>query len=768
MAGSNASKRARSIAGDNPRKRAKHAEPEVGKKKKGVSIDELEWREVAMPDRLDDVEGFFGLEEVDGVEVSGVEEGRIEYCVVERKIGKKGKGAGGKKEKEEETEKGEEGGEEGGEEWTGFGSDEEDGGVKVVEEKKTKPAKKEPKKKDPKKKQPSPAGILKPSSNPNTNSFAALLDEDNDVSLPAWNDLSLSTPTLRALQTLNFTAPTKIQSSAIPHILAGHDLIGKASTGSGKTLAFGIPILEYYLSQQELRSPSLEEKSEDEKSPIALVLSPTRELAHQLHQHITDLAAFVPEFRVVTLTGGLSLQKQLRQLGEGGGADVVIATPGRLWEVVSEGTGWIQKFRRGLKFLVVDEADRLLQEGHFKEVEEVLNLLGRSEEEDENDSSDEDSDAKKKPQKKKVERQTLVFSATFHKGLQQKLSSKGGKKALRGGDLMGEKESMAYLLKKLRFRESAPQFIDVNPINQLADRLKEGIIECGAMEKDLYLYYLLLRYPSRTLIFTNSISSVKRLAPMLSELQLPAYPLHSNMIQKARLRNLERFDSKENAHTILIATDVAARGLDIKNVEMVIHYHLPRTADMYVHRSGRTARGVEARGVSVLLCAPEEISGVRRLVGKVHEEDGNIGAGKYLMRSFDVDRKLATRLKRRVELAKKIADSGIEKQRKGHEDEWLKKAADELGVEYDSEEFERGLGKKGKRKESETPRAGDLKSWRGELKALLATRVNSGFSERYLTAGSVNLAQALVDGGVKMHEAFLGLEMRSAVDEVGG
>jgi len=316
------------------------------------------------------------------------------------------------------------------------------------------------------------------------------------VFLPAWSSLNLSLPTLRALSKLDFNTPTPIQSSAIPEIISGHDLIGKASTGSGKTLAFGIPILEHYLSCPRKSSKTSGgeggEEGEEEKLPMALILSPTRELAHQLHAHMKALAAYAPDMSIVSVTGGLSLQKQLRQLTERGGADVIVATPGRLWEIVSEGQGWIARLRKGLKFLVVDEADRLLQEGHFKEVEEVMSLIGRRDAGSDSESEgggdvDEDeylkrNSIKRESREQVTERQTLVFSATFHKGLQQKLAGKGGKKGL-GGDLMGEKESMEYLLKKLKFKDKAPKFIDANPAGQLAERLKEGIIECGAMEK---------------------------------------------------------------------------------------------------------------------------------------------------------------------------------------------------------------------------------------------------------------------------------------------
>jgi len=250
------------------------------------------------------------------------------------------------------------------------------------------------------------------------------------------------------------------------------------------------------------------------------------------------------------------------------------------------------------------------------------------------------------------------------------------------------------------------------------------------------------------------------------------------MIQKARLRSLERFSSPTSPHSILIATDVAARGLDIQNIDLIIHYHLPRTADTYVHRSGRTARGADARGVSILLCSPDEVIGVRRLVAKVHDPE-SLSTARYAMRSFDADRKLVTRLKRRVELAKKIADCQIEKAKKGHEDEWLRAAAEDLGVEYDSDGFTGGgggggaaAGKRGKgrqkcRETAATATKAEVASWKAELAALLKEKVNAGFSTKYLTAGNVNLAQALVNGE-GMSADFLGLEERRVVDEVGG
>ncbi len=224
------------------------------------------------------------------------------------------------------------------------------------------------------------------------------------------------------------------------------------------------------------------------------------------------------------------------------------------------------------------------------------------------------------------------------------------------------------------------------------------------------------------------------------------------MPQKSRLRSIERFSSPEHPNAILIATDIAARGLDIRGVQLVVHYHLPRAADMYVHRSGRTARA-QNEGSSVLLCAPEEVAGVRRLVARVHAGAKDSGS-RYFMRSLDIDRRIVARLKPRATLAKKIADTALAKEKKGHSDEWLRNAAEELGVEYDSEEFNaaqgsrkgRGSGRLRAEREARQLTKGEVGALRADLKALLAARVNVGVSESYLTGGGVDVQQ-LLEGG---------------------
>ena len=720
-----------------------------------------------MPDQLDDFEGFFGLEEVDDVEVVRDEAtGKVSFKALQADEGKekdedkKGDGmyglvknalSSGKEASpavdEEEVE------------WAGFGEstpaestpkheamvngNEEDGEGDSADEKSALVAEDD----------------SEEEAELEATSFAGLTEEDlggddkpaADVS--AWKPLKLSPETMGAISKLGFSQPTLVQRRCIPDIKAGHDVIGKAATGSGKTLAFGIPILEYYLDAVLPRKSQQKKDDSNAHIPSALILAPTRELAHQLSKHLLALCAdlTVTRPRIATITGGLSVHKQKRQLET---ADIIIGTPGRLWEVVESSIGLVDRLKK-IRFLVVDEADRLLSEGHFKEVEQILTALDRvTINEEEEESNDEDKDVGEDDDDAKADgksvRQTLVFSATFHKGLQQRLSGKSKPMS----DLMSNQQSMEYLLKKLNFREERPKFIDVNPVQQMAAGLKEGLIECAGTEKDLYLYALLLLNPrTRTLVFTNSISAVRRITPFLQNLNQPAQALHSTMAQKARLRAVERFTASDSA--ILVATDVAARGLDIPGVQLVIHYHVPRAADMYIHRSGRTARA-EAKGSSILICAPEEVQGVRRLIVKVHAQSSVETSSKRAIRTLDLDRRIVARLRPRATLAKKIADVALAKEKGNNTDKLFAQAAEDLGVDYDSEEFEamgggggrQGRGNKRKQKQREDRQVSkqEVGAWRAELRELLSQRVNTGVSARYITgAGGVDV-DALLRG----------------------
>jgi len=245
---------------------------------------------------------------------------------------------------------------------------------------------------------------------------------------------------------------------------------------------------------------------------------------------------------------------------------------------------------------------------------------------------------------------------------------------------------LEFLLHKLKFREQPPRYIDANPDTAVTTQVHEGIVECASLEKDLFLYYFLLKYPGRTLVFVNSIDAVRRIVPLLTNLRLPAVALHSQLIQKQRIQALERF--KSSPKSILVATDIAARGLDISNVQHVVHYHLPRATDTYIHRSGRTARGVE-EGVSLLICAPDEQKPLRQMLTKLDK-------AKYLNKmldAFPIDRLQVARLKHRVDMAQKIVKASRQVQRQGFEEKWLAEAADDLGVDVD--EMEQVINSKG-------------------------------------------------------------------------
>ncbi|KAK5135795.1 hypothetical protein LTR08_004622 [Meristemomyces frigidus] len=750
-----------------------HGAAPAGKKAKSArQVDDLVWKDAAMPDRLDDYEGFFGLEEVDDVEVfKDTTSGQVSFLATAAAAPPKTVKGGAEVEDVLAVVAGEE-------EWAGF----EDAEEAVTEPSAAAPAKPAKSKKGVKAKKAArkPVAVGKGDGGKGdaAAAFETLADggEGIETDVSAWLPLKLSPDTLASLAKLKFSKPTPIQRAAITEILAGHDVIGKASTGSGKTLAFGIPILERFL---ELRSNP--QRSETSKAPLALLLAPTRELAHQLEKHLAALCssgAFEPP-SIATLTGGLSVQKQQRRLVN---ADIVIGTPGRLWEVISSGQGTMKALSK-IQFLVVDEADRLLSEGHFKEVEEILNALDRKEDADDEVSGDDaEVDAERTAAPNTV-RQTLVFSATFDRGLQRKLSGKGRP----GGGLMSSRESMEYLLSKLNFREDTPKFIDVNPINQLASGLKEGLVECVGTEKDLYLYALImLHVNTRTLVFTNSIDAVRRITPLLQNLGVPAVALHSGMVQKARLRSVERFTqgglTGQPSSSVLVATDVAARGLDIKNVQLVIHYHLPRAADSYVHRSGRTARAGQP-GSSILICGPEEVAGVRRLVAKVHaqaavshSQTGSEAAKQgFYIRTLDIDRRIVARLKPRTTLAKQLADAVIAKEKGHKEDSFMRAAAEELGVEYDSEEFEaqangrrgRGGDRKKKEREARGLSRDDIGALRADLREMLRQRINVGVSEKYLTSGRVDVDELLrqqESGGGKTGE-FLGTVSHLGLDD---
>lgn len=347
------------------------------------------------------------------------------------------------------------------------------------------------------------------------------------------------------------------------------DILGAAPTGSGKTLAFGVPIVQ---NIQKI----LAESEEDAGDLLSIILTPTRELAQQIDKHLRAISKYT-KIRIACIIGGLATVKQERVLKTN--PHIIIATPGRIWEMYQDGNEHLQKLPN-LRYLVVDETDRMIEKGHFAELEEILTVLNGSE--------------------NVAKRQTFVFSATLtmiHE-LPQHLKKKKKKKS-------------AEASKDSRLNEFISMFgmknwkvFDITSQSGVAEKLVEARILCSIEEKDFYLYYILMNFPGRTIVFCNSIDCVKRNASVLLHLNLNPIVLHGKMEQKHRLKNLETF--QKNDESILMTTQVCARGLDIPNVQHVIHYQVPTTGEDYVHRSGRTARA-DKEGLSILIMEPNEV-----------------------------------------------------------------------------------------------------------------------------------------------------------------
>lgn len=572
------------------------------------------------------------------------------------------------------------------------------------------------------------------------NAFAALSKAEQEPvhSLGSW-PAGLDWRIYTGLRNKGFSSPTEIQAQSIPLVMKGYDVIGKAATGSGKTLAYSIPLLNRYYARatteveqqdgekQESEKPESDNEDETDREenkdkvsedailarPEGLIVSPTRELAHQIRDHLHAIVPPQDKGKIVALTGGLAIQKQLRQLSRG--PAIVVATPGRLLEVLEQMSSRQQSEWQRLPSLVLDEADRLVQSGNFAELEATLKIIGVSH-----------------------KRQVLVYSATFNTDLWSSLNSNRKRKREDIRDIMQQ---------KLGLNKTA-HLVDADPEGQVADNVRQAIIECPNMEKDLYAYYFLLLYPGKSILFVNSIDAVKRIGPLFKELGLPAIGVHSEMAQKQRLRAIEKFSSTKNA--VLVATDVAARGLDVPLVDHVVHYHLPRTGDMYVHRSGRTARAGNM-GVSVVLCSPQEASGplpnLLKLIGTKPQH-------------IDVDYDILEKLRDRAKLAKKIADTQMLATKKGKTDSWLAGAADELGVDLDEDLKLDGKGDKASLKAAEK-NAGALRDMRTELAEMMQHKL--GTNRRYLTSGTENLAHQML----KQKEAdIFGKPVRSALDEL--
>ncbi|KAG6451629.1 hypothetical protein O3G_MSEX007266 [Manduca sexta] len=394
------------------------------------------------------------------------------------------------------------------------------------------------------------------------------------------------------------------------------------------------------------------------KPLYALILTPTRELAIQISRHIIAAAKYTG-IRVATIVGGMAAVKQERVLRCG--PEIVVATPGRLWELVNQGQPHLQQLS-SVKFLAIDETDRMVERGHFEELQPLLERLNAEE-------------------SRRDARQNFVFSATLTMVHELPAHLKGKKVTKRGKILnrkiqkMTPKQKIDRLVKMIGMTD--PKVVDITATNLgTAETLTESRIACSLEDKDPYLYYILRRHPGRTIVFCNSIGSVKRLAQLLTSLKCKPLPLHANMQQRQRLKNLERF--RDDPRGVLVATDVAARGLDVPHVAHVVHYQVPRTAENYVHRSGRTARATR-EGLTILMMEPAEAYLYGKLCATLNKTSE--------VPTFPVPAHNLAPLKEVVKLARDLDALELRRRRAAQSVGWRDKAAREMDIIVDDDDL---------------------------------------------------------------------------------
>lgn len=349
-------------------------------------------------------------------------------------------------------------------------------------------------------------------------------------------DLNLIEPILKALKTEGYTQPTPIQEQSIPIILDRKDLLGCAQTGTGKTAAFSIPLLQILYQERA--------QHKEQKTIKALILTPTRELAIQIDE---SLAAYGRHtgLKHLVIFGGVSQNPQTEALRRG--VDILVATPGRLLDLMNQRFVHLDQ----VKFLVLDEADRMLDMGFVHDVKKVI-------------------------AKVPAKRQTLFFSATMPKEIQQLADT---------------------ILNK-------PLKVEVTPISSTAETIQQEMFFVDKGDKRSLLNHILKDKNIKTaLVFTRTKHGADKVVKDLSREGITAEAIHGNKSQNARQRALTNF--KNRTTRILVATDIAARGIDVDDLTHVINYELPNVPETYVHRIGRTGRA-GASGIALSFCDHEE------------------------------------------------------------------------------------------------------------------------------------------------------------------
>lgn len=370
-----------------------------------------------------------------------------------------------------------------------------------------------------------------------------------------FNELDLIEPIKRALQEEGYVTPTPIQAEAIPYIIEGEDVLGCAQTGTGKTAAFSIPIIQNVYKQKQNNKSS--------RGIKALVLTPTRELAIQIDESFTAYGRHTA-LKTAVIFGGVNQKAQTDRLRMG--VDVLVATPGRLLDLISQ--GFIKL--NNIEFFVLDEADRMLDMGFIGDIKRILPMLPNR-------------------------HQSLLFSATMPPEIEKLANS-----------------MLSY-----------PKKVEVTPVSSTVDKIEQYLYYVERKQKPSLLIDLLQdpRMES-VLVFTRTKHGADKVVRLLTKASIKAEAIHGNKSQNARQKALTNF--KERITRVLIATDIAARGIDVDHLTHVINYELPEVPETYVHRIGRTGRAGR-EGIAYAFCDVEEVpllKEVQKLIGKQIQVSG--------------------------------------------------------------------------------------------------------------------------------------------------
>ena len=361
-----------------------------------------------------------------------------------------------------------------------------------------------------------------------------------------YSELQCSEAIHKAVERMGFAEMTEIQEKTIPLMLAGHDVIAKAPTGTGKTCAFGIPVVEHIQPEN--------------KYPQAVIMAPTRELAQQIAEELTNLTYFMPEVQVACVYGGANMEKQAKRLAEG--CQIVVATPGRLMDHYKHHSIDISHVTQ----IVLDEADEMLNMGFYKDVRHIIEMM-------------------------KARKALSMFSATISR----------------------EVMDIGWLYQR------DPEEITVLPVEDSEPKIEQYSIQCIGREKIEIILRLMKQFSvSRAIIFCNTKYTTGMVSEQLHAQGLNTACLHGDMRQSERNKIMEQY--KEGKIDILVATDVAARGIDVSDIQVVFNYDIPQENDAYLHRIGRTGRA-KKEGVSFVLHSKDE---QRRLDNIIHYTRSNI------------------------------------------------------------------------------------------------------------------------------------------------